>query len=542
MDLETLISQTEALSWEDPSSQIETNLSSLANDSSLPLVGTIISQKTHNNQATHAALNKAWAFAIPFSFAPLGPNKFLFKFSKQEHIDKILKCPTWNVNGCLLILTLWSPKATMKELSSTTAPFWIQIHGMPLENMTIKNAVAIGKGLGSFLKVDDNASGKITFRSYLRVLIEIKVLEPLKPGFYFKRDNKEPLWISFIYERLDFYCTLCGKIGHKQSNCCSPETEHHPELYSISLKVNIFSNLPSPITPPSAWGHDASVSRTVHPTTGQTSHLRNSTLTPTILKPLQDLSLLSNQPSAPLTDPHTSTTSLNAIQTHLHSPTLSDPADTQDPTPKPNQTLIPKHTVSPTATNYLKPHPTSSHPGSISIELSSFNPGPKALSKKKAHPKNLRKPISKPITFPEEFPPPTNLPNFSKNISSPAINLFTTKNPPTPVEPRIFDHEPPPPTLSSNNIHQKKKRNRQSGPQKPLKKIQGASHLTLSEAEDMEISFQDNHNLTQNSIPPPHSDRHIIKPSRKGKQVCLSSLSSQNNTISGDIVQSPNFP
>jgi hypothetical protein len=223
MDLETLISQTKALSWEDPSSQIETNLSNLANDSCLPLVGTIISQKIHNNQAAHAALNKAWEFSIPFSFAPLGPNKFLFKFSKQEHIDKILKCLTWNVNGCLLILTPWSPKVTMKELSSTTSPFWIQIHGLPLENMTIKNAVAIGKGLGSFLKVDDNAGGKITFRSYLRVLIEIKVLEPLKPGFYFKRENEEPLWISFIYERLDFYCTLCGKIGHKQSNCSAPD-------------------------------------------------------------------------------------------------------------------------------------------------------------------------------------------------------------------------------------------------------------------------------------------------------------------------------
>jgi uncharacterized membrane protein YbjE (DUF340 family) len=121
---------------------------------------------------------------VPFSFAHLGPNRFLFKFSKQEHVDKILKYITWNVNGYLLTLQQWIPKATMGELSSNSSPFWIQIHSLPLANITIKNAVAIGKGLGSLLKVDEIVGENKTFRSYLRVLVEIKVFDPLKPGFY----------------------------------------------------------------------------------------------------------------------------------------------------------------------------------------------------------------------------------------------------------------------------------------------------------------------------------------------------------------------
>ena len=44
--------------------------------------------KTNNNQTVHAALDKAWEFALPYSFAVIGPNRFLFKFSKQEHLDK----------------------------------------------------------------------------------------------------------------------------------------------------------------------------------------------------------------------------------------------------------------------------------------------------------------------------------------------------------------------------------------------------------------------------------------------------------------------
>jgi hypothetical protein len=153
----------------------------------------------------------------------IGPNKYLLKFSKKEHIDKINQQVTWNVNGCLLTLQQWSPTATLGEIASQKFPFWIQIHGLPLENMTSRNAIAIGKGLGVFLKVDEAAGQHIPkFRSYLRVLAEIDVHAPLKPGFQFRRDNGDQVWISLKYERLDIYCTSCGCIGHKKDNCWAP--------------------------------------------------------------------------------------------------------------------------------------------------------------------------------------------------------------------------------------------------------------------------------------------------------------------------------
>jgi hypothetical protein len=96
--VDALIAQTEALSWEDPSSQLESLPSVPVIEECLPLYGHVISQKTHNNQSVNAALIKAWDFAVPFSFAILGPNKFLFKFSKQAHIEKVLKLVTWNVS------------------------------------------------------------------------------------------------------------------------------------------------------------------------------------------------------------------------------------------------------------------------------------------------------------------------------------------------------------------------------------------------------------------------------------------------------------
>jgi hypothetical protein len=102
-DIESLIAQTTALSWEDPSSQLETLPQEQVSSELLPLVGQIISQKTQNIQTVNVALSKAWFFANPFSFAVLGPNVFLFKFTEKDHITRILK-KVWNVNGFLLAI------------------------------------------------------------------------------------------------------------------------------------------------------------------------------------------------------------------------------------------------------------------------------------------------------------------------------------------------------------------------------------------------------------------------------------------------------
>jgi hypothetical protein len=121
-DIDSLIAQTAALTWEDPSSQLETIPQELVTSELLPLVGQVISQKTQNNQSVNATFTKAWFFAIPSSFAVLGPNLFLFKFTKKEHITRILK-NVWNVNGFLMTIQSWSPFATLGELSLLAIPF-----------------------------------------------------------------------------------------------------------------------------------------------------------------------------------------------------------------------------------------------------------------------------------------------------------------------------------------------------------------------------------------------------------------------------------
>lgn len=153
-------------------------------------------------------------------------------------MDSILRQGPWNIRGSLLLLLLWSPELAIAEIELTLCPFWVQIHGLPCQNMTIKNVVMIRKALGEILGVENLDTSRLLCRQYLRVKVDIDTSQPLKPGFHLPRPNKTSLWISFRYERLGDYCTKCGLIGHKKLGC-----PHRPELrfplvqYSIPLQA-----------------------------------------------------------------------------------------------------------------------------------------------------------------------------------------------------------------------------------------------------------------------------------------------------------------
>jgi hypothetical protein len=468
MDIEQLISQTAALSWENPSAQIETSPIQSNSTESLPLIGLLISQKINNNQSVQAALNKAWDFAVPFSFAAIGPNKFLFRFSKQDQLDRILKNRTWNVNGYLISLQTWSPLVTMGEVSNKHSPFWIQIHGFLLANLTLKNAISIGKALGPLLQVEDCSGATKTFRSYLRVLVNINVQEPLIPGFMFNREDGEPIWVSFRYERLDIYCNKCGRIGHNNQHCLAPPQEIIPGKYSTSLKVNIFSNQPSPPMPqpPSTMSQPSQFHlSTFQPATGlytqgypQTSPLNTTSFNSAPLQSPISSPPLSQQPNilppppplqSPLTPPpqQIKHSSSNQHPSHSSPPNQKEKPTSValEPTNLSNQPHISlndqatKQASSSTkahASEHLTPlttsletcsmpaHHTSLYPGSISIELNQFIAGPSSAPNNKAQGK-------KHVTSPPKIRfPPTDITNLSKYTPHPPKTTTPLPTPP----------------------------------------------------------------------------------------------------------------
>lgn len=71
-------------------------------------------------------------------------------------------------------------------------------------------------------------------RTFLRILVEVDMEEPLLPGFKWVDSHGKEKWASVRYERLTDICYGCGKIGHNTTSCSeqiSLKDSHGDPLY-----------------------------------------------------------------------------------------------------------------------------------------------------------------------------------------------------------------------------------------------------------------------------------------------------------------------
>jgi hypothetical protein len=247
-NLQALIVGTEALNCEDP-----TTLESLPlvspHQALHRLIGTVLSSKPPSAYWLRESLVHSWKFALPFEIDDLPDNKYLITVSQPSHVHKIMELGPWNYKGSLIVLTPWSHHLTFDEVELHTCAFWVQIHGLPLQNMTARNAASIGLGLGEVLAVDHGSTKGIIGTHHLRLRVAFDIRKPLVPGFSLPREGRSATWVRYLYERLADYCTLCGLIGHRKSFCPAPPPQGPQDKYGISLRAFVLSGPRSATTP-----------------------------------------------------------------------------------------------------------------------------------------------------------------------------------------------------------------------------------------------------------------------------------------------------
>jgi hypothetical protein len=110
-------------------------------------------------------------------------NLMVFSFEVLEDLERVLDNSPWNIKGSPLFLKRWSKSEAIEDLDFTKAAFWVQVHNLPLDLMTIENAANIGASLGELLVVDNADNLKLSRKSFLRFKVLLNLLKPLVPGF-----------------------------------------------------------------------------------------------------------------------------------------------------------------------------------------------------------------------------------------------------------------------------------------------------------------------------------------------------------------------
>ncbi|KAL4299518.1 hypothetical protein AHAS_Ahas17G0108900 [Arachis hypogaea] len=80
--------------------------------------------------------------------------------------------------------------------------FWVQIHGLSLENINIETSRIIEDMMWIVIEVKDPMRNHVLMRTFLRVRVAVDIFKTLPTDFYITRDNLPNTWVHFKYERL----------------------------------------------------------------------------------------------------------------------------------------------------------------------------------------------------------------------------------------------------------------------------------------------------------------------------------------------------
>ena len=164
----------------------------------------------------------------------------------------------WNFENNLLLLCRWRKGLSSANISFTHSPFWVQVWGLPFENMTEEVGWVIGSKMGHVLEVD-RRSWLDEQAKFMRIKVEIPIDKPLRRGGYIANEEGGRNWVTFKYERLPTFCFNCGILGHDNRHChVSVEEQGKNSQYGEWLKAgNVFKGGPDKVRSSTSYGKES---------------------------------------------------------------------------------------------------------------------------------------------------------------------------------------------------------------------------------------------------------------------------------------------
>ncbi|KAF7825904.1 reverse transcriptase [Senna tora] len=183
------------------------------------VVGTILSEKVVNKKLVRTLVAKAWGEPAGLTVMDLGVNSFIFSFESEDQALRILNGGPWSIMGSILNTRKWVPGVAIQEINFNLVPFWVQAHGLPLEQISQKNAQRIGRKIGQVILAENPRANDKLVRSFIRVRAFVDVSNPLVTGFWAPRKEGPEVWVFLKYEKLIDMCYNCRVVGHDKKSC-----------------------------------------------------------------------------------------------------------------------------------------------------------------------------------------------------------------------------------------------------------------------------------------------------------------------------------
>lgn len=204
---------------------------------SLLLLGKLVTVRRFNVEAFKRTMTLVWSVSNRLVIRMVGAHLFVFQFFHWRDKEKVLDGRPWSFDNQLLVLNEISGNEQPSKVILTHSPFWVRIKDLPFNCRSNSICKAIASTLGTVLEIENN---DFNLDSYRRVRVNLDITKPLCRSQKIKCRDGRVIMISFAYERLPFFCYLCGIIGHSNKDCCniSEEDENKVMGWSKSLQAS----------------------------------------------------------------------------------------------------------------------------------------------------------------------------------------------------------------------------------------------------------------------------------------------------------------
>lgn len=203
---------------------------------SLRLVGKLLTSKAFNIKAFKRTMIQSWGVQQKVVIKAIELNLFVFQFFHWRDKDKVLAGRPWCFDQQLLLLNEVTGNEQPADVSLSFSPFWVRIHNLPFNCRSPEDINTIASSMGTILEIENDELG---LEKFCRVRVLVDVHKPLRRFQKIKNKNNNVVTIEFKYERLPFFCFMCGRMGHHEKDCQeATENEGEKELgWGLWLKA-----------------------------------------------------------------------------------------------------------------------------------------------------------------------------------------------------------------------------------------------------------------------------------------------------------------
>ena len=181
------------------------------------LVVKFFTKRVMNIDAVAKTFRLLWRTRQSFNIRDARNNHLMFAFEIEVDVEKVLLGEPWSFDRHLAVFQRYDGKVPMKELDFGFSKFWVQLHHLPFNLLTLEVAMDIAQTLGTVVLYEDTS--KMMGGNFMQVRMLIDISQPLCRDRQVIFEDGLEGWIAFKYERLPNVCNWCGRLSHDDKDC-----------------------------------------------------------------------------------------------------------------------------------------------------------------------------------------------------------------------------------------------------------------------------------------------------------------------------------